>query len=559
MNWIREQLLKRTFFDLAVLVLAAVLMVVPILVNGIPTGNDLPHHYRFALQINESLSQGVIYPSWGGTANYGLGDVGIRFYPPLSYYALNGFNAVTGDWYFASILVFFFWFLIGAIGVYLWSREWFDETSSLVAAIAFLVMPYHVNELYNAFLYAEFAGAAVLPFCFLFVTRVVREQRLSDILFLGISFAVLVLTHLPLTVIGSISLLLYGVILMAGNRSFSALPRLGLGVVLGLAVSSVYWLRMIGEMKWVRVTTEEFAVADYNFRSNFLFSFFTVSNEEYLSRTLVFSDLMALASLAAVVPCLILLFRRRNDQGTPTFLPFACLLFIGLFFATQLSLPVWSNVGMLANTQFPWRWLVIVSLAAAMLLGAAFRPLVSLFLGQWRPLAIAIFGLALIGLSFTLSQVVRPAIFSDRISFETSIQSIRNSPSCECLWPLWSTKAALEDTELSASNDAKLQFISRSSDSYDFTATSAGPASVRVPVFYYPHWHGIVNGNSVNIFPGTRGTIEVPIQAGQNEVSLRFEEPILAILGRLLSALTLIVICILFLSLFLRRWSKTPK
>src|SRR5687767_10795565 len=110
MNWIRQQLFKRTALDIAILVIAAGLMIVPMLVNGIPTGNDLPHHYRFALEINENLWKGHFDQSWNDSANYGFGDVGIRFYPPASYFPLSAFHTVTGEWFFASILTFFLWF-----------------------------------------------------------------------------------------------------------------------------------------------------------------------------------------------------------------------------------------------------------------------------------------------------------------------------------------------------------------------------------------------------------------------------------------------------------------
>ena len=53
---------------------------------------------------------------------------------------------------------------------------------------------------------AEFAGAAVLPFAFLFVERVCRHRRRQDIAGLAVSFALLLLTHLPLAIIGSIAL-----------------------------------------------------------------------------------------------------------------------------------------------------------------------------------------------------------------------------------------------------------------------------------------------------------------------------------------------------------------
>ena len=84
-----------------------------------------------------------------------------------------------------------------------------SESSAMWAAILYALAPYHVNQLYQAFLLAEFAGAAVLPFAFGFVERVCRRGRYSDIAGLAATYAFLILTHLPLAVMGSLALAIY--------------------------------------------------------------------------------------------------------------------------------------------------------------------------------------------------------------------------------------------------------------------------------------------------------------------------------------------------------------
>ena len=260
--------------DLAILVIASGLMVVPMLVNGIPTGNDLPHHYGFALEINENLRQGSVDQTWNNTANYGFGDVGIRFYPPLSYFAMSAFYAVTGEWYFASILTFSFWFLLGGIGVYLWSREWFDETASLVAALIYMALPYHANQIYNAFLYAEFAAAAVLPFCFLFATRLIRNPNVPNTAFLSFAYAVLILTHLPTALIASAGLIVYTLLSLSKDGRLKPVLSFAAAILFGLLGSSFYLIRIITETAYLKHASPEFVSGDFSYGRNFLLSYF---------------------------------------------------------------------------------------------------------------------------------------------------------------------------------------------------------------------------------------------------------------------------------------------
>jgi uncharacterized membrane protein len=106
--------------------LFAVLAVTPMLIRGIPGGNDAVQHYECAQHVVAAIHAGEWFPHFAGNANHGFGDVGLRVYPPLSYYILATAYFAFGDWYTASIAVFFLIFLIGGIGVFLWSREFFD-------------------------------------------------------------------------------------------------------------------------------------------------------------------------------------------------------------------------------------------------------------------------------------------------------------------------------------------------------------------------------------------------------------------------------------------------
>ena len=183
--------------------IGAVAAVLPILIYGIPFSRDLYHHFRLAIAFFDAFRAGDFYPGWLAHANSGFGEVSPRFYPPgLSYLLLAG-RLLLGSWYVAAMLVFLILTFLGGIGVYLWGRCFMEREAAVWAGVVYMFTPYHLNELYQSSLLAEYAAAAVLPFVFAFTERICRNGSRRDAAGLAASYAALVLTHTPLTVIGS--------------------------------------------------------------------------------------------------------------------------------------------------------------------------------------------------------------------------------------------------------------------------------------------------------------------------------------------------------------------
>jgi hypothetical protein len=522
--------------------MAAVLITLPIYILGIPGGNDLPQHYQFAQTFRESILGGTAYPSWAASANFGYGDVGVRFYPPLAYYVLNAFMFAAGHWYEASVLTFAFWFFISGAGVYLWVREWADGSSSLIAAVAYMLMPYHVNQIYNAFLYAEFAAGAILPFCFLFVARICRRGKWRDVMLLAVAYSLLILTHLPLTVIGSICLFVYAIASIKRERAFPSLAKLGLSVLAALLAASFYWFRVFTEMDLVRVTTAEFAAKEYDFRSNFLLSYFSVGAAEYSDRSLLFSDLMLVVSLALILSWVaISLFTGRRIERRHL-IPALIILATAVFFATPASRLIWERVTFVASVQFPWRWLSVVSLAGAFLLGASFADVRSLAASKLRPLGLVAIGFGAICLVFTAAQVIRPAIFIPKAQFSNKIGELASTPSCECMWPIGSSIAALEIREPVIADGRKATLHKWEPNERVFSLEPGPPTIARVATFYYPRWEAIINGIPSDIRAAADGAIEVPVNEDHLDIVVRFRETSRVRAAFIVSALTWLLI-----------------
>src|SRR6185503_5849979 len=80
---------------LLLVMLAAILVISPILIWGVPSSRDLSNHFRFALPFYDALRSGHLYPGWLAESNQGFGDASFRFYPPALYYLLSFARAIT--------------------------------------------------------------------------------------------------------------------------------------------------------------------------------------------------------------------------------------------------------------------------------------------------------------------------------------------------------------------------------------------------------------------------------------------------------------------------------
>ena len=218
---------RQTISHIALVAFFALLAMSSAFYNGIASGNDSVQHFQFALSVHNSINNHEIYPSFAETPNHGFGDVGLRFYPPLGYYVLAIIYIFVQDWYLAALAAFFLVFWVGGSGIYFWAREEFSPEQSVIAArdLHFRALSSESN-LQQLSLFAEFSATAIIPFCFLFLTRVCRKKDKWSVLGLSVAYAVLILTHLPLTVIGSLALGAYSLLLLRKENYRQVIPKL---------------------------------------------------------------------------------------------------------------------------------------------------------------------------------------------------------------------------------------------------------------------------------------------------------------------------------------------
>jgi uncharacterized membrane protein len=530
--------------------------IAPALIYGVPANKDLLNHFRFALPFYDSLNSGQLYPGWLAESNSGYGDPSFRFYPPALYYVLSLTKVITGNWYVGTLLTLALLPTLGGLGMYFWTRSVLSEPSAMWAAILYALAPYHVNQLYQALMLAEFAGASVLPFAFGFLERVCRRRRYRDVAGLAASYAVLILTHLPLAVIGSLALGVYGFIRIERQHWKKSLMLLLMAAVLGLAASSVFLIRMVTELKWIGINNiNPDTSVDYN--QNFLFT--TLSTENL---NVWWMNILAVMTFLFFVPALALFFRRvRIEARFNQLMPATILALMALFMALPFSAVLWKVLPPLQQIQFPWRWLAIFSMAGS-LLTAATIPLWLENKMQWRrPICLIVLGSMLISIAFTLAHSVREAEYRNRQQFESDLQAVRGTASVKYWIPVWASPTPREmPSEVDAGKRAVV-VSSWTAEHRRFEVASGTPIEARVRTFYYPHWVATSAGHFLPTRPDRDGALLISLPGDASNVTsvnLDFREPRHASVSRVLTAFAWLFIGLLAVRLdsVIAKWQK---
>ncbi|OLE51245.1 MAG: hypothetical protein AUG51_23720 [Acidobacteria bacterium 13_1_20CM_3_53_8] len=532
---------------LCVLLFAA-LAVLPALMKGVPSNIDLDNHFRVALPFYESVRAGNLSPSWLAESNGGYGDVSFRFYPPAFFYLLSAARSLCGDWYAATLLVFLLLSISGALGAYLWAREFLQPQFALWAGVFYTIAPYHLNELYQAALLPEYAAGAVLPFTFLFVERVCRRGRAQDVGALALSYSALIFTHLPLTVIGSLALCFYALLRIERAKLWATLLKLSFAVLLGLIATACYWTTMVAELGWINGTDP---AADY--RQNFLFSSFSADDA-----SVWWVSIIALCTVALFAPALAHL-RRTHDESFPArgVKALALLLLFSLLIATPLARPLWDHFRPLREVQYPWRWLAVSSLAGALLVSTSSPGWLSYARSKQRPLALLMIGCVLLSLTFSSAHIMREAQYLSQEKFASLLRSLPGTP-CVSLWfPIWAVEPLREMSGDVEAGQRAVVINEWQPERRVFHVEAGAAATARVRTFYYPLWVATANGKPLETHPSRDGALLISLPADAATVQLELREPLRTRISSIVSVVGWALIVALLLWEFFRKRNAT--
>ena len=505
---------------LAILLASAVLVHAPAVLFDVGVRNlDFNAHYAWTVQFAEALRAGDPYPHWMWRGNFGLGEIALLFYSPLFYYASGAVRLFTSSSWEAMRIVF----IVSTIltGFYGWwlLRLFVTKAYAIVGAILVQWAPmiFMLFHYFNGFPWAVgFAALVALTF---YGVRPGAFESWIDIP-VSIAIAALVLTHLVSALMALICFSFMSLCFFRRGQSYRRGVRRALSWLVsagaGLALSMFYLLPALSGMHLISPEIWTTSYTPWN-----AFAFPTVTALTFGMRWLTFQWTVPVIVLLGVGAATWQAYRGGNVSES--FGEAGMLLLAGswvsLFFASELSYPLWLINTPLRLVQFPHRFIYITSATGIV---ANLLALSRIRQTGWRKLAVAV--PLLLGFSAT-------AILSAKLSFfdgkphhlsVDEAQPYRGQPEYRLQtqgehWQDYYRAGGLAAE--CAANGLACRTIETSSMVQSWEVSATQPSHLRLPLFAFPAWRVTVDDMAASTaVDRATGLIAVDLPAGTHRV-----------------------------------------
>ncbi|MHB8626678.1 MAG: glycosyltransferase family 39 protein [Aggregatilineales bacterium] len=573
---------------------SALPLIIPFLQSGLPKTADAESHTLRIVSVLVNLENGYWWPRWtpflAGQYGYPLHN----FHPPGTYivealvYLLTHANP-AGIFMAAQVIVT----LLYPLGAYRFARTFVGRPGALVAAVAYTYLPFRFRELWIQSDLPQFVAMMLLPWLLWTMSRTAQRKNARWVALTGAILAGLVLSHHSTTylavpvVVAYLFLLLYEEYRTGGFRTArqAAVALVG-GLLLGIALSAVYWLPALAELPYIQINTIQGPLFDP--LQNFIPSSLLLSGVTPIDRALLnwrlTNGLEGLRAglpqvVAMVLGLLVLLPSFRCSFGVKWRVLLGAIGgAICLFLITPASANLWLVIPLARQVQFPAR--LLGDVGVLIIPGVAALP--SLVSARWRTWIAG--GLVLIFFGSTLPLLYAPLEFHDvplpspasEVAHEIQSGDIATTTANEYL-PRWVTvqptggfqTAILRDQAANALqtlgwnvwiDDSSLPNgalinpeISQQAGTNRYRVQTPIAFTLRFHQLYFPGWQVQIDGNDAKLGQSEpNGLITVPISVGEHEISIGYAGTSVQHIADLISLVALVVWFSLLLTLRFR-------
>ena len=531
-----------------IIVLIATAAFIPVFLNGFPKGADIKHHYRWSFFFLQAIKKGYLYPRWLAEINRGYGSPVTLYYPPLSLYASAVFGSIT-DTLTSISLACWLALVFSGFAMYRFSRALLSTGQSLLASILYMLAPYHTFDLYRGNSIAEYWSFAWVPFVFYSAHRIASTRDWRPVVYLAFSYALLLLTDLPVSFAITLILPVFLIILTRKPRDWI---RVGAGLALGAGISAVFLFSALFERGYV----DPSPLLTEGYEQTFMFERLRqVLHTNLLSRAayrgyagyLLEAELVGFGLLLLLFVSAVLVWTAKWIEPGPRrklLLSILAIGGVGMLMTTRLSSFIWKSVPEMQYLQVANRWLIVASITACLLAAAAiFNPSSSI---RKRTLALAVLSPVIL-----LNLVISAHITTQRTTeSETLAATLLQADGKEFFPPKWWDQRWNDDFDNSPfvlnEGDCALSLIEDKGldKSYDVRANTE--STVTLKPLYFPGWTAGLDGKSIDIEPGMGGHIQTSIPAGDHRLALSFEDTPIRTAGKAVSSVSL-ALCLILL------------
>jgi hypothetical protein len=554
---------KRAWLLAVLLSLATALAIIsPFFWLGNASGHDFSFHVASWLDAAAQWREGILFPRWAEGANHGFGEPRFIFYPPISWM----FGAALGivvPWIFVPAVFIVLTQTLAGLCAFALGRRLFPQRGALVCAVCYAANPYALLIVYLRSDFAEQLALAFFPLLFLAAAEVlglfdrpVRSARRSIVL-LAVTFALVWLTNAPAGVVASYSSALLLVWAAVTKKSWRPLLHGTAALALGFGLAGFYLVPAAYEQCWVNISLA--LASGLQPSQNFLYA--VIADAEHNAFNRIASNtavlMLALTGISAALS-----FPRSRSSAQPLekslWASLVAPSVTAAFLMLRISNILWEALPKLRFVQFPWRWMSLLAIPLVVFISAA---IVQKRTREYSAAAMIAAVLAI--LACTATYMVRHTWW-DSEDVPVLLEALQNNEGFEGVDeydPLGDDHSLLPEklervmvvptpqAEAELKSPAEVTVQRWTAERKEMRITTREPAVLKLRLLDYPAWR--VEVNEAVVVPeqsGETGQITVPLATGSSRVLVRFIRTPDRTIGGLLSATSILIALLLFLS-----------
>jgi hypothetical protein len=349
----------------------------PLLLRGYSCGHDFDIHLISWFEAQNGWRQGIPYPHWAESPNYGAGEPRFIFYPPLTW-MLGAALGLVLPWTLVPIVLTYL--LLAATGLAtraLASQAMADGPATL-AGCAAIFSGYAQFAAYERSAFGELTGGFWIPLLLLFVLRdrnpsgsLIKRAFDGSTAPLALVIAGVWLSNAPLGVMGSYLLAAVALTAALLGKSWAPLVRASAGAALGMGLAAIYLVPAIWEQHWADLK-QAIGYDSEMIENSWLFARHADPGLDFHDMVLHQASIIATVMIAVALGGVLVSWLRGRLPGQRRWwIPLALMPAVVLFLQFPVSLPLWNALPKLRYLQFPWRWLVVLEAPMAVFFASA--------------------------------------------------------------------------------------------------------------------------------------------------------------------------------------------
>lgn len=531
--------MNKRVFPILLLLVIILPITFPLFKSGFFSLQDETHIVDL-YEMFRSINLGGFPPRWAPDFNFGIGHPYFNFYYHLPFYLTYIFMSLGLSMIHSFKIYLFFSVAASSIGFYFFTRKHFSVSASMLSAVLYVYTPYFAVDLYVRGALGELALFALIPWSLWSIRNLTINTSIKNFIVSSLLIGLLSLAHNVWNIFIFPLIFLYGLIhLLTGiKQQRKKITCLASCFIIGLVLTSYYWLPALMEKRFIS-EYEQIKIEDqFPFIKQLIIPHWGYGPSHWGPNDDI-SFQIGIVNLLAVI--LSVIFVKSIKSGRRFTIFFLAVFTIAVVLMNYRTLPFWNLNPTLRYFQFPWRLLLLTSLASSFLLGSIVN-ILQKRLNIKRHILYTILGIfSIVVINVWYFQPSQYKEISDERYLELyfanrtlqgngqrdDLSKLYLNFSEDFIPPTKWQKTRMDDVRknlVEAEKGAQLSYI-KNGLNYTIDVSTPGPDKLVIYSAYFPGWTAIMDGKMLNIYPTTKyGVLGLDITPGKHKISVFFKD-----------------------------------